>query len=127
QPKSDPAPVAGCGYAAGVEKPRWHASFAPLFPAHPPGGSESALPKSNLNVPREILGETTKPNMPLVVPEISYLHHGLLVWCPTNNWIKSQICFIMKHAPFQFSAPDIRRAADADRALAGGHGHAPAG
>src|SRR5271157_2214431 len=50
-----------------------------------------------------------------------------LVLCPTNNWTKSRICFIMKHAPFQFSAPDIRRAADADRALAGGHGHAPAG
>ena len=34
---------AGSGHAAGVEKPRGHASFAPLFPAHPPGGSESTL------------------------------------------------------------------------------------
>src|SRR5271166_4579357 len=55
------------------------------------------------------------------------LSESELVLCPTNNWIKSRICFIMKHAPFQFSAMDIRRAADADRALAGGHGHAPAG
>src|ERR1019366_918491 len=50
----------------------------PLFPVYTPKGFQSALPKSNLDVLREILRRTTKPNLPLVVPKISYLHHGLL-------------------------------------------------
>ena len=57
QPEPDPAPVAGCGNAAGVAKPWWRASFARLFPAHAPGGSESVSQKSKLHVPREIRSE----------------------------------------------------------------------
>ncbi|MGA3316799.1 MAG: hypothetical protein ABSC64_10225 [Candidatus Korobacteraceae bacterium] len=45
---------------------------------HVPGGSESALQKPKQDVRRGILSGTTKPNMPLAVPEISYLHHRLL-------------------------------------------------
>jgi len=43
------------------------------------GSSESALQKTQLNVRREILRKPTKPSMPLVMPEIAYLHHGPLV------------------------------------------------
>jgi hypothetical protein len=56
----------------------WRAFLARLFPAHAPGGSESALQKPKRNVPREILSGTAKPNMPLAVPKTSYLHHRLL-------------------------------------------------
>src|ERR1019366_4472115 len=83
QPEPDPAPVAGCGHAAGVEKPVWPASFAGLFPAHATGSSELALQKSNLNVRREILGEPTNPSTPLAVPKISCLHHRLLDQFPS--------------------------------------------
>src|ERR1019366_2211517 len=78
QPEPDPAPGAGRGNAAGVEKPVWRVFFAGLFPAHAPGDSESALQKPKRNVPREILSGTAKPNMPLAVPKTSYLHHRLL-------------------------------------------------
>jgi hypothetical protein len=61
-----------------VEKPVWRAFLARLFPAHAPGGSESALQKPKRNVPREILSGTAKPNMPLAAPKTSYLHHRLL-------------------------------------------------
>ena len=77
-PEPDPAPGAGRGNAAGVEKPVWRAFLARLFPAHAPGGSESALQKPKRNVPREILSGTAKPNMPLAAPKTSYLHHRLL-------------------------------------------------
>jgi hypothetical protein len=50
----------GCRYSAGVEKPRWPASFARLLAAPAAGRSESAV--------RESICE----------PNISYLHHGLL-------------------------------------------------
>src|SRR5664279_456046 len=79
QPEPDPAPVAGCGHAAGVEKPLRQAGFVPLFPVYTPKGFQSAPPKPNLDVLREILRKTTKPNTPLAVPKISYLHHGLLI------------------------------------------------
>src|SRR5664280_1736678 len=78
QPEPNPAPVAGCGNAAGVAKPWWRASFARLFPAHAPGGSESVSQKSKLHVPREIPRKPTNPSTPLAVPKISCLHHRLL-------------------------------------------------
>jgi hypothetical protein len=61
-----------------VEKPLRQAGFVALFPVYTPKGFQSAVPKPNPDVPREILRKTTKPNTPLPVPEITYLHHGLL-------------------------------------------------
>src|SRR5664280_924928 len=55
--------------------PSWFCSFIScLHGERIPIGSAEA----NLDVLREILRRTTKPNLPLVVPKISYLHHGLL-------------------------------------------------
>src|ERR1700736_6118062 len=61
QPEFDPAQADGGGHAAGMEQPRGPASFAGLFPACTPGRSESAMQRSNLEIPREILNESTKP------------------------------------------------------------------
>src|SRR5664280_2135568 len=55
--------------------PSWFCSFISCLHAEriPIGSAEA-----NLDVLREILRKTTKPNTPLAVPKISYLHHGLL-------------------------------------------------
>src|SRR5664279_1158644 len=78
QPEPNPAPVAGRGHAARVEKPLRQAGSVPFLAVHTPQGFQSPLPKPNLDVLREILRKTTKPNTPLAVPKISYLHHGLV-------------------------------------------------
>jgi hypothetical protein len=51
----------GAGTPRGMEQPRRPASFAGLFPACTPGRSESAMQRSNLKIPHEILSESTKP------------------------------------------------------------------
>lgn len=80
----DSASVDGSGNAAGVEKPRWHAFLAHLFPDHMPGRSESAPTKPDLDVLHEGLRETTEPGTPLAVQKFSFLHHGLL--CLWQCW-----------------------------------------
>src|SRR5664280_2166327 len=59
--------------------PSWFCSFISCLHAEriPIGSAEA-----NLDVLREILRKTTKPNTPLAVPKISYLHHGLLAVAP---------------------------------------------
>src|SRR5271157_3158369 len=54
------------------------------------GSSESALQKTQLNVRREILRKPRNPSMPLAMPEIAYLHHGLLVLLCYKNWRRQQ-------------------------------------
>ena len=63
---------------AGVEKPRWSVTFAHLLAAHAAGRSESAVREPSCKLPCERLGDAAEPPTPLAVPEISYLHHGLL-------------------------------------------------
>ena len=86
QPEPDPAQADGGGHAAGMEQPRGPASFASLFPAFTPGRSESAMQRSNLEIPRGILSESTKPPTPFAVSKSSSLHHGLLGGC-SAQWL----------------------------------------
>ena len=78
QPEPDPAATDGGRHSAGVEKPRWAASFAGLFAASAPGRPETAVPEWNFTLLHEKLRDTAEPATPLAVPEISYLHHRLI-------------------------------------------------
>jgi hypothetical protein len=78
QSERDLAQVAGRGHAAGVEKPRWHASFVHLFTAQASGNSEWAPAQSTGNISDNIRCGITKPNIPLAAPQIRYMHHRLL-------------------------------------------------
>src|ERR1019366_1162293 len=64
QPKPGPAQVAGCGHAARVEKPPWHAHFASLFAALASECSPPVLSKPHLRGRSQALCKIADPAMP---------------------------------------------------------------
>ena len=78
QSQPDPTRTVGRGHAAGVEEPRGQACFDPLLTLHLSAKSEVALQKRTLCVRSQVLCEIAYPTTSPDLPEIRYLHPGLL-------------------------------------------------
>src|ERR1019366_9437965 len=99
QPEPDPAPVAGCGHTARVEKPSWQACFVRLFTLPGSEKPESALQKPNLRVRCQVLRGIADHATSSALQKPRHLRHGLLTASntlpqsqyPYSNWRRELI------------------------------------